>query len=105
MTHIFPSNCGPYRIQRLKTHGPIVLRGQVVFIKIPRGAVASTLRKCVRTRFSNFHYFLFKQLKLLLFPDIFRAHFKVGTILANFARKLTSDINVQMFQPSYARAI
>ena len=43
MTYLFPSNCGPYRIQRLKTHGPIVLRGQVVFIKIPRGAVASTL--------------------------------------------------------------
>ena len=40
---------------------------------------------------------MLKQLKLLLFPDIFRAHFKVVTILANFAGKFTSDIDCQMF--------
>ena len=67
MTYLFPSNCGPYRIQRLKTHGPIVLRGQVVFIKIPRGAVASTLGDVLErapqtftilcSNSSNFYYF------------------------------------------------
>ena len=53
--------------------------------KDTQGGCCQYSGRCVRTRVSNFHYFLFK---LLLFPDIFRAHFKVGTILANFVRKL-----------------
>ena len=66
--------------------------------KDTQGGCCQYSGRCVRTRPSNFHYFVFKQLKLLLFPDIFRAHFKVGTILANFVRKFTSDMNFQMFQ-------
>ena len=73
--------------------------------KDTQGGCCQYSGRCVRTRPSNFHYFVLKQLKLLLFPDIFRAHFKVGTILANFVRKFTSDINFEMFQPSFARAI
>ena len=94
------SNCEPNRIYlyiEVEDTCLHCLKRASCVHKDTQGGCCQYSGRCVRTRVSNFHYFVLKQLKLLLFPDIFRAHFKVGTILANFAGKFTSDIDCQIF--------